>query len=347
MAGLTSQLFRTGLSALWFSGVARASSFYLAGKGAVLMLHRVQPRTARPFAPNASLSITPSNLERLVASFRQSRLDIVSLDEALERVKTAGRTPRFVCFTFDDGYRDNLEHAAPIFRRHGAPFTVYASSSFHDRSYAPWWCALEHVIGAEQRVRWQERSFDTRGAAGKQLAFDALVREVMTLPVAEAKPLLERFVTQHGTSFEELAARDICSWDELRALRASGAYIGCHTVSHAVLAREPEDSLRRELSDARARIEAEIGQSAHHLAYPYGQRDQAGAREIRIAGELGFATAVTTRKGALYAAHAGHCHAWPRVEVTPSFERRPRYLHTILSGLPLLAWNRGRLAVTD
>ena len=32
---------------------------------------------------------------------------------------------KFVCFTFDDGYRDNLEHAYPILKRHGVPFALY------------------------------------------------------------------------------------------------------------------------------------------------------------------------------------------------------------------------------
>ena len=94
MAGLTSQLFRSGLSALWFSGAARATSRWTAGKGAILMLHRVQPEARVEFAPNAALSITPRYLERLVCSFRAANLDIVSLDEALQRVAAPGRTRR-------------------------------------------------------------------------------------------------------------------------------------------------------------------------------------------------------------------------------------------------------------
>jgi peptidoglycan/xylan/chitin deacetylase (PgdA/CDA1 family) len=158
---------------------------------------------------------------------------------------------------------------------------------------------------------------------------------------------LQRLVEDHGLSARELAEREICGWDELKALRVRGVEIGCHTVSHALLLHETPQTVRQELAEAQQTLETELGCAVRHLAYPYGKRDHVGAREFAIARELGFASAVTTRKGALFAEHAGHPHALPRVEVTPSFAGSPRYMQAILSGLPLLLWNRGRFAVTD
>src|ERR1700759_469466 len=140
---MKSQLFRAGLSALWYSGIASQLARWTAGKGAILMLHRVQPGPAPAFAPNARLSITPEYLASLLASLRDADIDILSLDDALARIARPERTRRFVCFTFDDGYRDNLEHALPVFQCFGARFTLYATTSFADRTLAPWWYALE------------------------------------------------------------------------------------------------------------------------------------------------------------------------------------------------------------
>jgi peptidoglycan/xylan/chitin deacetylase (PgdA/CDA1 family) len=316
------------------------------------MMHRVQPAQLHgAFTPNATLSITPEYLESLVSSFRAANIDIVTLDEALERIAAPSPSRRFVCFTFDDGYRDNLEHAMPIFRRHAAPFTIYATSTFVTRDFAPWWYVLEHVIANNSRIRWgrgqDTTSYDTADLTAKYTTFDLLSKRFFSLRQAEVRARLRELAEDHAVSLSEFAAREHCSFDELKELIAGGAEIGCHTVSHALLLHESDATVRSELADARAELEAGLKRPANHLAYPYGKRDHVGARELVIARELGFASAVTTRKGALFAVHAGHQHALPRVEVTPSFASSPRYLHTILQGLPLLAWNRGRLAITD
>jgi peptidoglycan/xylan/chitin deacetylase (PgdA/CDA1 family) len=342
-----SQLFRAGLSALWFSGAARFVGRWTAGKGAILMLHRVRPGPVPAFAPNARLCISPGYLRALLSSFRVADIDVIGLDEALARVHSPKRTRRFVCFTFDDAYRDNLEYALPVFRRFHAPFTVYATTSFADRALAPWWYALEYVIAREAAVHWLKERFVTSSLAAKRRAFGALSARFFELPVQQLRVQLQSFLTAHGRSMFELAQRDMCDWSELRTLQASGVEIGCHSVSHARLSHETEQSVHDELSSARCRIETELGQPVRHLAYPYGKREHVGRREFAIARQLGFTSAVTTRPGSLFAAHAVHRYALPRVEVTPSFEASPRYLHAILSGLPLIARNRGRRIVSD
>ncbi len=316
------------------------------------MMHRVQPASTQgAFTPIGSLSVTPDYLDALIGSFHAAGVDIVTLDQALERIAARTAAPRFVCFTFDDGYRDNLEHAMPIFRRHGAPFTVYATSSFVTHSFAPWWYVLESVIANNLRVRVgagrDATSYDTSDLTAKYAAFDALQRRFFSLRQADVRATLQQLAGDHGVSLSEFAAREHCDFSELRALIAGGAEIGCHTVSHALLMHESDETVRHELTTARTELEAGLNRPVKHLAYPYGKRDHVGARELTIANELGFSSAVTTRKGALYPIHSQYRHALPRVEVTPSFAGSPHYLQTILQGLPLLIWNRGRRAITD
>jgi len=48
----------------------------------------------------------------------------------------------------------------------------------------------------------------------------------------------------------------------------------------------------------------------------------AGAREFRIAAELGFKTAVTTRPGVLFKAHRDYLTALPRISVKGQFQQQ-------------------------
>lgn len=48
------------------------------------------------------------------------------------------------------------------------------------------------------------------------------------------------------------------------------------------------------------REERELGMRPIHLSFPYGDEGAARARDFALAKELGFKTAMTMRKGALF-----------------------------------------------
>jgi len=51
--------------------------------------------------------------------------DIVSLQEAQQRISGGHNTRPTVCITFDDGYADNSSHAIPLLMKRGLPFTYF------------------------------------------------------------------------------------------------------------------------------------------------------------------------------------------------------------------------------
>jgi peptidoglycan/xylan/chitin deacetylase (PgdA/CDA1 family) len=71
--------------------------------------------------------------------------DIVSIEELVDRLTRPGRR-RFAAFTLDDGYRDNLLHAYPVFSAENVPFTIYIPSEWPEGKGEPWWCAIEEVV---------------------------------------------------------------------------------------------------------------------------------------------------------------------------------------------------------
>src|SRR5581483_6155530 len=93
---------------LYRSGYLEKRQARSSGMGVIFMLHRV----AKPSEPILATNLVAQGtfLDRALAHIEELGWDIVSLDEASRRIAT-GESERFVCFTFDDGYKDTLEIA--------------------------------------------------------------------------------------------------------------------------------------------------------------------------------------------------------------------------------------------
>jgi peptidoglycan/xylan/chitin deacetylase (PgdA/CDA1 family) len=137
---------------------------------------------------------------------------------------------------------------------------------------------------------------------------------------------------RYGIDMAAIAPSLCMTWDEIRDLAADPLVtIGAHTVNHVMLAKASAGVARAELADGRRAIERELGRPVDHLAYPYGNRDVAAEREFRIAYDLGFKTAVTTRPGVLFPEHRRHLMALPRLSLNGEYQK-VRYLEVLLSG---------------
>src|SRR6187549_2661041 len=134
LAGKKKFVLRGAMEALYFTGAHHLLRPLLGGVGAILTLHHVRPARSDPFQPNRLLEVTPEFLEDVLRGLRRAEVDIVSLDEMHRRLTERDFRRRFVCLTFDDGYRDNARHALPILRKYDAPFAIYIPTSFPDRA---------------------------------------------------------------------------------------------------------------------------------------------------------------------------------------------------------------------
>ena len=338
MEGLKYQLFRGVLNSLYFSGAYAALKPLTGGVGAVLMLHHVRPARHDRFQPNHLLEVTPKFFERVIRRLRRSRIDLISLDEMHRRL-SAGDFPRrrFVCVTFDDGYRDNLQFAYPILKKYEVPFAIYVATSFADRLGELWWLALEAVIARNEMIGvvldGEDRRFHCPTVKDKREVFNYIYGWLRQLPTEEKlRQTVRELCARHRVDIASFCAELCMGWDELTQLAADPLVtIGAHTVNHPILQKVPDKIVRSEMQLSRSVIEAALGKKPEHFAYPVGDVTSANAREFEIARELGFKTAVTTRPGVLFREHAQHLLALPRISVNGEFQRM-RYLRVLLSG---------------
>ena len=338
-------IIRGGLETLYFSGMHHVLRPALGGVGAILMLHHVRPARSDGFQPNRLLEVTPEFFEGVLKRLHRSRIDVVTLDEMHERMVSGDFKRRFVCITFDDGYKDNFEYAYPLLKKYEMPFAVYVSTSFPDRLGELWWIALEAVIARNSRiglvVNGKDQFFDCAGTRQKRQLFDEIYTWLRSMKSEdELRRVIRDLCACHRVDIAAFCAELCMGWDELAKLSADPLVtIGAHTVNHFMLKKvESEQTVRKEMEMSRAVIEAALSVRPQHLAYPVGDPTSAGPREFRIASELGFKTAVTTRPGVLFKAHREHLTALPRISVNGEFQQQ-RYLKVLMSGAATAMWN--------
>jgi len=344
MKQLRNTVIRAGLGALYFSGAHYLLRPILSGVGAIFMLHHVRPRRDGQFQPNRHLEVAPEFLHAMLAHLRSRGIDIVTMDEVHQRLIERKFSRRFACFTFDDGYRDNRDFALPVMREFDAPFTLYVASDFAEGSGRLWWIALEMAIARassiEVKIGDVPTRLDTGTPAAKQAAFDRLHDWLRALPGNhEIQREVGALCARHGVD-EAAICRDLCmSWDELKGFAQDCLVgVGAHSVTHCNLAREREEIAAQEMALSRARIEGALERPVLHLAYPYGDRIAAGAREFALARAAGFKTAVTTRPGMVFRETADHLTALPRVSLNGNYQD-VRILPVLTSGAATAMWN--------
>jgi peptidoglycan/xylan/chitin deacetylase (PgdA/CDA1 family) len=338
-------IIRAGLETLYFSGLHRMLQPLLGGVGAILTVHHVRPPSTDGFQPNRLLEVSPLFLEGLLRRLARARIDVVSLDEMYRRFVSSDFRRRFVCITFDDGYKDMLRWGYPLLRKYKLPFALYIPTSFPDRLGELWWVALEAVIARSDRIgmiiNGEDKFFVCRTATEKRDLYDAIYHYLRNMPTEdEIRKVVRDLAIRHGVDMPPLC-RDLCmDWQEIIDIASDPlCTIGAHTVNHMMLKKVPNEStVRAEMEMSCSVLQAALGKRPEHLAYPVGDPTSAGPREFRIAAELGFKTAVTTRPGVLFEAHRDHLTALPRISVNGEFQRQ-RYLKVLMSGAATAMWN--------
>lgn len=330
-------LIRTGLDAVSLSGVPTVLPS-MAGRGVIFTLHHVRPESGHPFAPNAVLSVTPEFLEEAIETTRRCALTPVPLARLPALLADPAETRRFVAFTLDDGYRNNAEFAAPIFRRHSVPYTIFITSGFVDRSRTIWWETAEALLRKVNTLKFDfgegRHSVPAATQAEKAALFERLRSFVATNDEDEAVARIDAAAADRGIDPHALVRDLVMNAEELRALAADPlAEFGAHTLTHVNLLRVGRKRLEREIAGSAEALERHVGRVPKTFSYPYGWTTAVSRREIDAVADYGFDVAVTTQPGVLDDETLGDPAALPRISLNGHYQKS-RYVKALISGIP-------------
>jgi peptidoglycan/xylan/chitin deacetylase (PgdA/CDA1 family) len=340
---------RASLEALSWSGLAAAGRPLFQGCGAIMCLHQVFPGggNRKGFAPNHQLEVDAAFLHECLTGLRKAGYRFISLDKMVDELTWARKMPSpFLVFTLDDGYRDNLVHAAPVFRRHNCPYAIFVAPRIADGTCELWWKLLEQMISQTTKfsavIGGSELNLNTSTVTQKRDAYREVFGRLKATDEYEQRRWIRAVCAQYGIDVGGVCRDLAMAWDEIRSIAEDPlCTIGAHTLNHYAVARLPAIDCRRELVASRKRIAEELRREIRYFAYPYGDVEEAGPRDFAFARDAGFRAALTTRKGMIYPEHVEHLHALPRVMLSGRYQSL-RLVKALVSGTPLALLNQFR-----
>lgn len=163
------------------------------------------------------------------------------------------------------------------------------------------------------------------------------IDDAYTSVIEEAWPRLRRaglpFTLFVATAAIDAGRPDYMSWAQIRELTTAGVAIGSQTVNHPHLPDVTDEQLQKELNDANARFNDELGYVPKLLAYPFGEF---GIREKRATEQAGFVAAFGQHSGVAYA--NGDLYGLPRFAMNVHFGSVQRF-RLAANALPLRVYD--------
>jgi len=270
----------------------------------ILLYHRIadNPLDAQ------LLAVSPGNFEAHLKELSEN-YRILPLHELVEEVENGKVVADTLAITFDDGYLDNLTHAAPLLERYGLHATVFVSSGMIDTAAGFWGNVVEHIFLTGLPLPEILKISDHQGRSGLWPCTTPGERlhahdEIRTLLRGEPPEVIEAFVKMllkwSRTSLDPASICPFLSSQQLRKLAASPAIeVGAHGVSHASLGVLSLTRQRQEIRDSKQRLEAITKKPVRFFAYPYGTAADFTAETERIVQAEGFYAGISNIQGNL------------------------------------------------
>lgn len=261
----------------------------------VLMYHRVLPERDPVLHDVLHASLFDTHMRTLREYF-----NVLPLGEAVDRLHDGTLPPRAACVTFDDGYRDNVEVALPILRRHGLQATFFIATGFLDGGRM----FNDTVIEALRAMPGEVADLEDFGLGrvsistpvARRQAIDKVLRAVKYLPPERRTAAVDRLASRCGRPLPRDLMMDS---PQVRSLADAGMEIGAHTVNHPILTQVPIETAREEISGSKIHLQELLQRPIDVFAYPNGVpgKDYA-AEHVPVVRDAGFKAAVSTSWGA-------------------------------------------------
>lgn len=276
------------------------------------LFHRVSDEIDSLWPP-----MKPKLFERII-KLLVKHYQVVPLESFLADPDSFKSKKKIATVLFDDGYKDNIEFAAPILQKYNCPASFYIVTDCIDCNTPTWTYLVDNAFQKTSKESI-ELNFSFAPESIKRV-FPPLNHKESN--VAKIKPWMKSI----GNRERVLALNEIleqCNdvetpkdkmmgWQDIKQMWQHGFIIGSHSHTHPLLATiVDEEEIKEELNISYRKIQAQLGVGPLSISYPVGSFDD---RVKKIAKEYGYQFGLAVKQK-FYHANEKNLFEIPRVEL--------------------------------
>jgi peptidoglycan/xylan/chitin deacetylase (PgdA/CDA1 family) len=285
VTGLHSAAKTCAYAALYFSGAVHLAYWLNRNAQVVVTYHHI--------LPDRMVADSLHALEAHAASVFARQLRVIA--RRFEITTELGH-PQSCVITFDDGYANNLEIAAPLLAEHGAVAYFFVPLEIAERGETLWVDKLRLWLGAAPVGTYAIAGATiTLGDGESRHAAAATLWRLVESDYGNRHSIIADM--EKAIPFAALPIApdlrhlryDGIDRDGLRALAQAGHRIGAHSRRHDILSRLSESELDADFGACASQIGSLYNTSVY--AYPFGGAEHLSERVIAGCARAGFSSA--------------------------------------------------------
>lgn len=226
--------------------------------------------------------------------------EVISLNDAVLKIKNNSVDKNYCVITFDDGYRDNFEIVAPILIDHNLPITIFVTYDAIERGQFGWKAFDEAILKSNEKYLdlscFGIDKFDLKNSLNRELTVVKLHSILKKIPDSLKKKIVEYVLSRNISCC--CSERFMMNWDEICKLSSNQLFtIGAHTITHPILSRVADRQVTREIAECKTLLEDKIKKPVHYFAYPNGGFEDYDENVVSVVKNAGYRAACTTLSG--------------------------------------------------
>lgn len=243
---------------------------------------------------NYSQKHIPYEIFREQLNVIKNSCQVISMDDVIDIYKNKIKiTDNLIAITFDDGFKNNIEIAAPILDEFNFEATFYITSGLIGTNELFWVDQLENSINYNKKenlkinLKGEFFDFYTKSKHNKIQALNTIKKYCKQAKNNEKNRVvdyLNHLCEGNSNNKNKVSNYEIMNWDDIKKINQNKKFtIGGHSLRHDLFSKiETESQLKYDIETSIELIQNKIGEKIIHYSYPEGQSIHFNKNVIKI-----------------------------------------------------------------